>query len=156
MTAILRLTHVGLCVSDLSRALAFYRDLLGFTVLGELQMAGEPTATLLGLPDVDLHAVYVERDGVRIELLHYRRPGVVEGTAPRPMNAPGLTHLSLRVEDLPGLLDRLRSAGVRVLEDRRIDLPAVPAGAAFVCDPDGTLIELVEAPGDPAALPGQG
>jgi hypothetical protein len=27
--------------------------------------------------------------------------------------------------------------------------------AAFVTDPDGTRVELVEAPGDPAALPGE-
>ena len=31
---------------------------------------------------------------------------------------------------------------------------ALTAGAVFVCDPDGTLIELVQAPGDVEAPPG--
>jgi hypothetical protein len=41
-----------------------------------------------------------------------------------------------------------------VLEQTRIDIPAFASGAAFVCDPDGTLIELVQSPGDLEAPPG--
>jgi catechol 2,3-dioxygenase-like lactoylglutathione lyase family enzyme len=149
-----RLSHIGICVSDLERSLAFYRDLLGFKRVSELQIAGEPTTTLLQLDDVDLHAVYLERDGTRIELLYYRKPGSTGEATARPMNQLGLTHLSLRVDDLPGLLDRMKAAGVRVLEKSRIDIPAFEAAAVFITDPDGTLIELVQAPGDPSMLPG--
>jgi len=71
-SSIQRFSHVGICVSDLERSLAFYRDALGFREVGRLDVTGEAPETLLGLRDVDLEAVFLERDGVRIELLHYR------------------------------------------------------------------------------------
>lgn len=151
---ILRLSHIGICVSDLERSVRFYRDALGFKQISELQIAGEPAATLLQLDDVDLHAVYLERDGMRIELLYYHKPGCSGDATPRPMNQLGLTHFSLRVDDLLELLTTLQAAGARVLEKSRIDIPVVNAAAVFVTDPDGTLIELVQAPGDPSFLPG--
>lgn len=152
--SVLRLSHVGICVSDLERSIRFYRDLLGFKRVSELEISGEPTTTLLQLDDVDLHAVYLERDGTRIELLHYRRPGATGDGSPRAMNQLGLTHLSFRVDQLSALLQTLKTAGVCVLERSKIDIPAFDAAAVFVTDPDGTLIELVQAPGDPSALPG--
>ena len=132
----------------------FYRDLLGFKFRAEIKVQGEPSNTLLQLPDVDLHAVYLERDGTRIELLAYGSPGVVGDVAPRPMNARGLTHLSLRVDNLADTLRILQQAGVTVLDASRIDIPGFEAAAIFVCDPDGTRIELVQSPGDPEVPPG--
>jgi len=151
---LLRVTHIGVCVSEIERSLRFYRDVLGFRYLSEIQVAGEPSNTLLQLPDVDLHAVYLERDGTRIELLHYRKPGHAVGMRPRPMNQLGLTHLSFRVDDLAATLQMIEKAGFAVLERTRIDIPAFEAGAVFITDPDGTLIELVQSPGDPSAPPG--
>lgn len=150
----LRLTHIGICVSDWERSLRFYRDVLGFKYLSELQVAGEPTNTLLQLDNVELRAIYLERDGTRIELLHYPSPGHRSDGSPRPMNQLGLTHLSLRVDNLVTTLAELQKAGVRILERTRIDIPAFEAAAVFIVDPDGTLIELVQAPGDPALPPG--
>jgi catechol 2,3-dioxygenase-like lactoylglutathione lyase family enzyme len=152
--ALLRLTHIGICVADWERSLHFYRDILGFRYLSELQVSGEPSETLLQLRDVTLRAVYLERDGTRIELLHYVTPGHRGDGTPRAMNQLGLTHLSLRVGDLEGVLAQLRSAGVKVLDRSHIRLPQVEAAAVFITDPDGTLIELVQAPGDPALPPG--
>lgn len=153
---ILRLSHIGICVSDLERSVRFYRDLLGFARVSELEIGGEPTSTLLQIDDVELHAVYLERDGTRIELLHYKSPGATGPDSPRPMNQLGLTHLSLRVDRLADLLRDLQNAGVRILEKSKIEIPAFEAAAVFITDPDGTLIELVQAPGDPSALPGAG
>jgi glyoxylase I family protein len=152
--AILRMTHIGLCVADLERATRFYRDGLGFTPRSELRISGEPTETLLGLRDVDLQAVYLERDGTRLELLHFVSPGATGDGTPRVMNGRGLTHLSLRVDNVADTLATLRPLGARVLESTAIDLPDFGAAAVFVTDPDGTLIELVQAPGDPEPPPG--
>lgn len=152
--SLLRLTHIGICVSEPERSLHFYRDLLGFTFRSELQVAGEPSDTLLQLPDVDLRALYLERDGIRIELLHYRSPGHRGDGTPRAMNALGLTHLSFRVDNLAATRAALQSAGVQILERTHIDIPAFEAAAIMVTDPDGTLIELVQAPGDITAPPG--
>lgn len=152
--SLLRLTHIGICVSDWERSLRFYRDLLGFTYLSELQVAGEPTNTLLGLADVELRALYLERDGTRIELLHYASPGHRGDGTPRAMNALGLTHLSFRVDNLATTLDVLKRAGVPILEQTHIDIPAFAAAAIMITDPDGTLIELVQSPGDLTLPPG--
>ena len=130
-------SHVGLCVSDLARALAFWRDGLGFREVARLDVAGDAAEKLLGVADLDLGAVFLERDGVRIELLHYRSPGHRGAGEPRPMNALGLTHLSLRVDDLEATLAALELAGGRLLRATRTER------AAFVTDPDGIRVELV-------------
>ncbi|HET7500838.1 MAG TPA: VOC family protein [Kofleriaceae bacterium] len=51
--------------------------------------------------------------------------------------------INLRVDDLDGLLAKLRAQGARVL-DRREDSPDGKFG--YVVDPDDTLLELWEAP----------
>jgi catechol 2,3-dioxygenase-like lactoylglutathione lyase family enzyme len=152
--AVLRMTHIGICVTELARSIAFYRDVLGFAYRSELRVQGEPSDTLLRLRGVDLHAVYLERDGTRIELLYYAAPGAVGATTPRPMNGRGLTHLSLRVDNLTEMLPAFRAAGVTILDDTLIDIPDFGAAAIFITDPDGTLIELVQSPGDLEAPPG--
>ncbi len=149
-----RLSHVGLCVSDLERSLRFYRDGLGFRERSSLDVSGAAAETLLELRDLKLRAVYLERDGLRLELLHFASPGPRGEAQARAMNELGLTHLSVRVDDLDAALADLAGFGGRVLEGTRIAIPAARTRAAFVTDPDGARVELVEAPGDPAALPG--
>ena len=153
---VLRITHVGICVTDLEKSTRFYRDGLGFRLRSEFQVQGEPSDTLLQLANVDLHAVYLERDGTRLELLYYASPTAVGDGATRPMNGRGLTHLSLRVDNLEATLAELSALGGRVLPTSRIDIPGFEVAAVFVSDPDGTLIELVQAPGDPEIPPGGG
>lgn len=137
-------SHLGLCVSDLARSLAFWRDALGFREGKRLDVSGELGETLLGLHDLDLRAVYLERDGVRLELLHYATPGHRGAGEPRPMNALGFTHLSLRVPDLDAALTAVEAAGGRVLRATRVREPRSGRGAVFVTDPDGARIELVD------------
>lgn len=139
-----RVTHLGICVSHLEASLAFYRDALGFEPVSELSASGPETSTLLALPDASLRAVYLRRDGLVIELLHYGSPGALGDGAPRAMNALGLTHLSLRVPDLDSAIAGLEARGVNVLHATRIHNRELGAKAVFVTDPDGTRIELVE------------
>lgn len=152
MAPLQRFTHIGIGVSDMERSLRFYRDLLGFAWEHELRVEGEPTDTLLRLKGTNLHAVYLKRDGVRIELLHFASPTAPRRTE-RAMNEVGLTHLSFRVEALDPVIDALRADGQRVLDDTVVRFPEWGAAACFVVDPDGQLIELVQSPGDPAAPP---
>jgi hypothetical protein len=51
------------------------------------------------------------------------------------------------------LVGELRGRGVRVVDQTKIDIPVVEAAAVMIQDPDGLKIELVQAPGDPAAPP---
>jgi catechol 2,3-dioxygenase-like lactoylglutathione lyase family enzyme len=143
-----RVSHIGICVSDWKRSLRFYHDVLGFRYVHEREAKGEPSDTLLRLSGVSLREVYLEREGVRLGLRCYDSPGHTGEGKPRPMNRLGLTHLSLRVGDLDAALGEIEAAGVRVLRDTRIEIPEARTKAAFITDPDGTLIELVQQPGD--------
>jgi catechol 2,3-dioxygenase-like lactoylglutathione lyase family enzyme len=69
----LRFSHVGICVSDWRRSLRFYHDVLGLGYVREQELSGEPGSTLLQLEDVDLRAITLEREGLRIELV--QQPG---------------------------------------------------------------------------------
>jgi len=145
-----RLSQHGLCVSDPERALAFYRDGLGFTEVSRLRFSDPGTHKLLGLPGAVLEAIYLRRDGTTLELLHFPQPGTQLAAGPRPMNQVGLTHLSFLVSDLDALLAKLRALGGAVLEATRLDSQGRGSNAIFVTDPDGTRIELVEGDFDPA------
>jgi len=141
--------HVGICVRDLERSILFYRDGLGFKEAGRLEIDGEPTATMVEIPDLELRAIYLERDGLRIELLHYPSPGTVGEATARPMNQPGLTHFAIRVSDLDAAIEKLESLGGQALLGTRIYNPDFDAHLLYVTDPDGTRLELVQTPKDP-------
>jgi len=146
---VLGVTHIGICVSDLERARRFYQDALGFVPVSELAIDGGPTAQMMELDDLELRCVFLERDGVRIELMHQQVPGTIGRGEATPMNRRGLTHLAFRVEDLDATLRQIEAAGGRLLEQTRIANPAFQARVICVLDPDGVRLELVEAPGDP-------
>lgn len=130
--------HVGLCVTDLARSRRFYEELFGFTLRNELTVADGPTAKLLRVePPVGLSAVYLQRDGFVLELLHFDRAG----NAPqreREFTEPGLTHLSVSVDDIAATCAQVAALGGEVLADT--DLSGM---AVMIHDPDGQLIELL-------------
>ena len=152
--AVQRLSHVGRCVSDLERSLTFYCDALGFRELSALEVSGAEADRLLELEGVKLRAAYLERDAVRIELLCFDAPGTTGAAEPAPANRLGLTHLSLRVDDLDSAIRAVERGGGRCLPHTQIESPRFHTRAAFVVDPDGLRIELLQLPGDPSALPG--
>ena len=132
----------------------FYRDVLGFEELSRLQVTGPEAERLLSIDGGELQAVYLQRDGTRIELLYYPVAGHEATATPRPMNRLGFTHLSLRVADLEAVAAAIEQGGGVNLAQTRVDNAAWGSKAVFVTDPDGLRIELLQAPGDPDALPG--
>ena len=149
-----RLTHVGICVSDLEHSLRFYRDVLGCREVGRLDMAGGGADVINGLKGVELRAIYLERDGWRLELLAFPEPGWIGPREPRPMNQVGLTHLSFRVDDLEAVCAEVEAAGGGLLPETRIGGRDAPVRAIMAHDPDGMRLELIQGPGDPNAVPG--
>jgi catechol 2,3-dioxygenase-like lactoylglutathione lyase family enzyme len=129
--------HVGHCVTDLDRSRRFYEELLGFEVDRVLTVPDSPSDRLLQIePPVGLTAMYLRKDGLVLELLRFDR----EGNPParrRPLNEPGLTHLSVSVDDVAATAARAAGLGGEVLEATDIGV------AVFVRDPDGQLIELL-------------
>lgn len=149
-----KLSHHGLCVSDLERALAFYRDGLGFREISRLTFTDPGTQRLLGLPGARLDAIYLRRDGCTLELLHFPWTGTQRADGPRPMNRVGLTHLSFLVHDLDAAVARLEGLGGAVLRETRLDGGNAGPSVVFATDPDGTRIELVEGDFDPERFAG--
>ncbi|KQH79406.1 glyoxalase-like protein [Mycobacterium gordonae] len=129
--------HVGLCVRDRVVSRRFYEGLLGFQFWWELDAPEEGTAALLQLSrPVGLHATYLVRDGLVLELLDYSGREV-SGGGPRVMDQVGLTHISFSVSNLRSVLERVAECGGSVVEG------TVSEGAAMVRDPDGQLLELL-------------
>lgn len=129
--------HIGHCVTDLERAKRFYTEVLDFDVEREISPGDELTTRLLRLdPPLGLHACYLRRDGLMLELLHYEHAEIVDRPE-RVMNEAGLTHLSVSVDDIAATCDAVDAHGGEVLADTDI------GAGLFVRDPDGQLIELL-------------
>ena len=139
----LRLTHVGICVSDLVRAVDFYVHALGFVEVNRLQFADAVTARILGVEDIDVDLVYLERDGFRIELLGFRTPAVDSAVTVRPIPVTGFTHLSFAVDDVAAATAAIEEWGGRVLAETMVQFSCGNKGVMTV-DPDGTRVELIE------------
>ena len=130
--------HVGHCVTDVAVSRRFYEELLGFTHRRDLQVPDGPASKLLRVAaPVGMTAVYLERDGFTLELLHFDREGN-DARRDRSFTEPGLTHLSFSVDDVATTCARVAGLGGEVLTDTDIGGLAV-----MIRDPDGQLIELL-------------
>jgi lactoylglutathione lyase len=129
--------HVGLCVADRGRSRRFYEGLLGFKFWWEVEPPDDGTDRLLQLTrPIGLHATYLVRDGLVLELLDYSQREVHTGPK-RVMDQVGLTHLSLSVSDLAAVLAMVDGFGGSVITS------TVSGQSAMIRDPDGQLIELL-------------
>jgi methylmalonyl-CoA epimerase len=125
------LDHIGIAVGDLGQALAFYRDALGLEV--------EPPEEV---PSQRVRAHFVPVGNATIELL--------EPTSPESPIAkfiekrgPGVHHVTLRVDDLRAVLERLKERGIRLIDDE----PRPGAEGALIAfvhpaSTHGVLVEL--------------
>ena len=123
----MRTLHIGLRVADLERSLAFYTG-LGYEVLGSVPETAFGSLTMLKLPRDEF---------VTIELVH--DPGRGE------VGAGGLQHLVVQVESMRATIAELAERGIEV------EPPSSPDGSAdfwtaWLTDPDGNRIELVQWP----------
>jgi catechol 2,3-dioxygenase-like lactoylglutathione lyase family enzyme len=140
-------SHLGICVSDLERSMRFYCEGLGFAP-AESHTVGDEFSALMELDAVALRSQFIRRDGVAIELLHYGAPPAVGAPERRPMNQLGLTHLSMRVDDVDAVAEAVEALGGTVVRQTRttFDLAGTPLDFVYCTDPDGTRIELMRLP----------
>ncbi len=138
-------SHLGICVSDLDASLRFYCEGLGFTEVAAHEV-GEEFAALMEVEGVRLRSRMIARDGVTVELLAFDAPGTTGDGSRRPMNERGLTHLSLRVDDLGTTAAAIESLGGAVVRATRTTVPLGDGSLEFVycTDPDGVRIELMD------------
>ena len=132
--------HTGQVVTDLERSKRFYQEVLGFRLWYELAPPDDASAKLLGLtPPLETRISYLVLDGFVLELLHHTAPGATAAFRSRTMNEPGLTHLSISVDDVRTTAERAVEYGGQIVEDSDIGV------ALFIRDPDGQLLELLPA-----------
>jgi catechol 2,3-dioxygenase-like lactoylglutathione lyase family enzyme len=140
---------------DTAASKTFYCEGLGFSEVAQLELTpSEPLNTLLELSPAHIFAEFIERDGLRIELLYYKSPGH-EPVHHKKMNQTGITHLSFRVQNLDEAILSIQTVGGTYLSQTCFDNPPYRSKGCFMLDPNGVRIELLEAPGDPHLLPGQ-
>jgi len=133
--------HLVIGVTDMDRALGFYRDTLGMEVVFETTISGEPF-------DTALHATRKQQGrvvggllgGVMIELLSL---GVDPPQKQARRGIIGIQNVSLSVTDLDDTYRRIADAGYP--PDQK---PFEIAGVRmfFVKDPDGTPVEFIQLP----------
>jgi lactoylglutathione lyase len=134
-------SHIGICVSDLDRALRFYCDGLGFAAAERHAIGNEFADALEVERDVVLTSQFIRREGMAIELLHYESPAPTG--APSPSRSQlGLTHLSFIVSDLDATVSRLVECGGTVIDSTRTKQPGIEL--LFLADPDGVRVELMQ------------
>jgi catechol 2,3-dioxygenase-like lactoylglutathione lyase family enzyme len=108
------LAHTGVCVPDCEAAVAYYRDVLGFTVLSP---------------------PYV-MDGDRVlEVIEYPRADGSDARRAADLADPGLTHVGLICDDLDETRKSLEDKGVRFLIDGIADIAGVRT--TWFADPSG-------------------
>ena len=125
-----RMLHTMIRVKDLDKSIAFYTGPMGMKMLRKREVpAGKYTLAFVGYGDEDSSTV--------IELTHnWGQKGPYQlGTA--------FGHLAIGVPDIYGTCDRLAQEGVKIA---RPPGPMKHGGSviAFIEDPDGYKIELVE------------
>jgi catechol 2,3-dioxygenase-like lactoylglutathione lyase family enzyme len=137
VSVIARSHHVSLSVGDLDAQQHWYKHALGLSEVVEQ----------FELPEPHVRTVVLRApNGLRVELIER------EGSSAQAFNDPleaaltqGFGHWALEVEDLDRTFAELSAAGAQSVSP---PAPAVQPGArfAFVRDPEGNLLELIQPP----------
>jgi lactoylglutathione lyase len=125
MRAMAELIHTCYRIGDIDRSVAFY-EALGLEELGRMPIRDEAINVFMGLPG----------DGSRLELTYNHGVDSYDlGT--------GYNHIAISADDLDATLARLAEQGIEP-EKPPYTVRAGGSRIAFVRDPDGYRIELIE------------
>lgn len=145
---ITRIDHLNIVVSDLDRAIAFFR-LLGFTEGLGAALDQAFLERLTGIAGADGRFVTMRHPGsnVTIELLKFATDS---GADPQLGRADriGLRHLAFAVDDIEAVVARLQTAGVAFLSPVQT-WKKTGKRLVYLHGPDGILLELAEYPHEP-------
>ncbi len=138
---ILGLHHAAIAVPDLTTALSFYCDVLGFEVCSEATLPPgiAVLAEAFGIDDAGCEVRMIRKGNSFLELFEFDQ--ALEAEANRPVNRIGLTHIAVASDDAEGDFAMLEKAGVV------FNAPlfgAAPSRFAYGRDPFGNVIELLE------------
>jgi catechol 2,3-dioxygenase-like lactoylglutathione lyase family enzyme len=147
---------IGITVSDMDRALAFYTGVLPFEVVSEAEVAGDAYEHLFGVFGMRARIVRLRLGDEEIELIDYLAP---EG---RPMpvdsrsNDEWFQHVAIIVSDMDAAYRLLRehnvqhaSTGPQTLPDWNPNAGGIEA--FYFKDPDAHNLEILQFPPDKGA-----
>ena len=129
------LDHIAVVVRSIAEARPLYEDTLGMP-------GGEPEY----VADQKVNVLCVDAGGQRIELVE---PAAPDSPVSKFLDkrGPGLHHLAYRVDDVAQAIERLRAAGVRLIDEA--PRPGAHGTRIAFVHPSatgGVLTELVELP----------
>jgi len=134
MTGLLgfEIDHLGVAVHSLNAALEFYQGALGFSA-----------ATLEVVPDEKVKVAMLPAGQPRIELLEPTEPDSPVGRF-LAKRGPGLHHIALRTPDLAKTVERLRTAGARLVNEPRRGAGGHLYVFVHPSSTGGVLLELIQ------------
>ena len=124
--------HTSIRASDMRRSIDFYSKLLGLKLLS-LREIRQTNAEIAFLQDS-------EAKGATLELTFYREQ---KKFAQAEYEDRLFDHIAFEVKDMRITIEAMRKAGVTIT-DEPYSLSPTGNLLAFVEDPDGTLIELIQ------------
>lgn len=128
----MRILHTMIRVGDLQRSIDFYTEVLGMRLLRQNDYPdGRFTLAFVGYQE--------ESEGAVIELTHNWDTGSYD-------LGDGFGHIAIEVEDAYAACDKIKSKGGKVVREAG-PMKHGTTVIAFVEDPDGYKIELIQAKG---------
>jgi len=143
---VLATNHTAFTVSDLDRALAFYSNVLGFSVSAKVRHSGAMAETVTGVPGAELDIAFVDTPGHKIELMQYLKPIDKRRSDLRPCD-PGFTHIAFEVDNIDAIVAAVEAEGFRIISPPQTVLAGPRKGGktVYTRDPDGIVIEFQQA-----------
>src|SRR3954469_10145809 len=135
--------HIGLVVEDLDQTVRFL-SLLGFDCGEPAVFSGDWIGRIIGLEDVTVETVMVRGpDGSDVfEVVRFHSPSATAQEPAPAANRPGLRHVAFKVDDVRGVVDRLRAAGWETVGEI-VDYESTFL-LCYVRGPEGLIVELAE------------
>ena len=154
-SSIQAIARIGLIVSDLEQACAFYRDALGFRVRSERGWTRDDVEVLTGLEGSSARVAVLSLGGQLIELAAFAPAGAPYPT-PRAANDPFFQHFAIAVCDMDAAFARLSSSPQAPISrggPQRLPPSTGSVTAYKFRDPDGHPLELSYIPGSAWTAP---
>jgi len=139
--------HTGITVSDLNRAVGYFRDALGLPVSDPVQVSGELFEQVTGVDGCVIDICFVDAGNHTLELLCYSSPAGKASSALRPCDN-GHLHVCLDVDDITAVIDAGRPHGFEPVNPVQVVSSGPHAGTKviYLRGPDNLTLELMEHP----------
>jgi catechol 2,3-dioxygenase-like lactoylglutathione lyase family enzyme len=136
--------EVGLVTRNIDKMLPFYRDVLGFKFISDVntppELSTKTGATRSGYRIIRLQTPL----GERIKLVQPGRNGGEPGATLHAMGRSGFEYLTFIVSDMKGTLERLKAAKTPLLSNGEAVEVRPGVHAIYSRDPEGNFVEFVQ------------